>query len=118
MLNRDTLVTEIPVDLKHAIETADHQALQVELGSDAQKQIHLQGIMVGHKRFGCRAAGDRLHHRRFNFQVIVGNHIVTQQTDNVAAFAEYLTNLGIDHQIQIALPIAGLHVRQTMPFFR
>jgi hypothetical protein len=36
MARRDALVAEVAVDLEHALQAADHQALQVQLGRDAQ----------------------------------------------------------------------------------
>jgi hypothetical protein len=44
---RQALVAEIAVDLEHALEAADHQALQVQLRRDAQEQVHVERCCGG-----------------------------------------------------------------------
>ena len=68
VLGADALVAEIAIDLVHAIEPADHQPLQIELRRDAQKQVHVERIVMRLERPGRGAAGDLLHHRRFDFE--------------------------------------------------
>ncbi len=118
VLDRNPLITEIAVDLENAIETADHQPLQIKFRRDAQEQIHLQRIVVGDERAGRGAAGDRLHHRRFDFEKVVFDHELPDQGDNATALAKCLANLRVDDQVEIALPIAGFHIGQTVPFLR
>ncbi len=110
MLNRDPFVSEVTVDLENSLKAANDQAFKVEFWSDAQEKIHLQGIVMGGKRLGCCPAGDRLHHRRFNFKIIARHHVVTDQGDDSATFAENVTNILIDDQIEITLAIAGFHI--------
>ena len=74
--------------------------------------------MMGNKRLGCCSAGDRLHHRRFNFEVILVDHVITDQGDDLAALAKHLSHIRVHNQVKIALAIAGFHVGQAMPFFR
>ena len=50
------------------------KTLQEELRSDAHIEIHIQGIVMGHKGTGCCATGDLLHHRCFHFQKIMVIH--------------------------------------------
>src|SRR5690606_12007219 len=38
----DAFVAEVAVDLEHALEAAHDQALQVELGRDAQEHFHVE----------------------------------------------------------------------------
>ena len=61
------LIPEVAVDLIHAIESADRQPLQIKLGSDPQKQIHVERVVMRLKRTRHRSARHRLHHRRFDF---------------------------------------------------
>jgi hypothetical protein len=56
--DRHAFVAEVAVDLEHAVEAADDQALQVQLRRDAQEHLHVQRIVVGDERLGRRAAGD------------------------------------------------------------
>jgi hypothetical protein len=60
---------EVAIDLVHALETADDKALQVQLGRDAQKELHIERVVMGEERPRQRTARDRLHHRRLDFEV-------------------------------------------------
>ena len=72
MAGADALVAEVAVDLIDAIEAADDQALEVKLGRDAQEEIDIQGVVMGDKRTRRSAAGDGLHHRRFDLDEAAG----------------------------------------------
>ena len=117
VLDGNPFIAEIPVDFKNPVETAHHQTFQIQLRRDPQEQIHFQGVVMGHKRFGRGSAGDRLHHRGFHLEIIVLDHEIADQVDDPAARAENLANLGIGQQIEITLPIAGFHIGQAVPFF-
>ena len=68
VLGRDALVAEDPADLVDAVEAAHDQPLEVELRRDAQVEVHVERVVVGHERPRRRAAGDRLHHRRLDLE--------------------------------------------------
>ena len=68
VLRRDPLVAEVAVDLVDALEAADDQALQVQLGRDAQVEVHVERVVVGDEGPRRGAAGDRLHHRRLDLE--------------------------------------------------
>jgi hypothetical protein len=118
MLNGDSLVAKVPVDLENPLETAHYQPLQIKLWSDTQEEIHFQGIVMGHERAGGRSPRNGLHHRCFDFQKIMANHEIPDQGDDATALAKDFPHIRIDDQIQVPLPIAGFHVGQPMPFFR
>ncbi len=67
---RHTLVAEVAIDLVHALEAADHQTLQIKLRRDAQIQIDVERVVMRDERPRHRAARDRLHHRRLDFQEV------------------------------------------------
>ena len=118
MADGNPFVAEVAVDLEDPLEAADHQPLQIELRGDAQEELHIQGIVMGHEGPGRRAAGDRLHHRCFHFEEIVGSHEFADQVDDPGALDENLPHLGVDDQVDIALPVTGLHVGQAVEFLR
>ena len=70
---RDALVPEVAVDLVHALEPADEQALEVQLGRDPEVKVHVKGVVVRLEGPRRGAAGDGLHHRRFHFEEPAGN---------------------------------------------
>ena len=69
VLGRDPLVAEVAVDLVDPLEAADDQPLQIQLRRDAQEELHVERVVVRHERPRQRAAGDRLHHRRLDFEI-------------------------------------------------
>ena len=66
---RDAFVAEVAVDLEHLLEAADDQPLQVQLGRDAQVQLHVERVVMRDERPRRGAARDRMHHRRLDFEV-------------------------------------------------
>ncbi len=72
------LVAEVAIDFIHAIESAHHQPLQIKFRRDAQVQIHVERVVVRHKRTRHRAACDGLHHRRLDFDKSMGFHRAPQ----------------------------------------
>ncbi len=69
VLRGDALVSEIPVDLINAIDSAHRQSLQIQFGGDAQVQVDVQSVVVGDERPGRRPARNGMHHRRFYFDI-------------------------------------------------
>ena len=59
-----------------------------------------------------------LHHRRFDFDVAARIEKAPQLADNLRAPQENFSRAVIGDQVQIALPVADLHVGQAVPFFR
>ncbi len=116
VLRRDPLVPEVAVDLVDAFDSADGQALEIELRRDAQEQLHVERVVMRDERPRERAAGDRLHHRRLDFEVAARVQKRADRRQHPAAHLEYPARIGIDDQIEIPLPVARLDVAQTVPF--
>jgi hypothetical protein len=66
---RRTLVAEQPAELVHPVDAAHHKLLQVQLGRNAQEQVHVQLVVVRHKRSRCCAAGNHVEDRRLHLDV-------------------------------------------------
>jgi hypothetical protein len=49
---REALVAKDASDLEHLLEAADDETLQVELGRDAQEEVGIEGVVVGHEGLG------------------------------------------------------------------
>ena len=60
------LVAERPPDLEDTVEATDDQALEVELGGDAQVQRHVERVVVGDERAGVGAARLDVEDRRLD----------------------------------------------------
>ena len=57
------LVAELAADLEHLLETAYEQALERQLGGDAQKVVAIERVEVRHERLCVRAAQDGMQKR-------------------------------------------------------
>ena len=118
VLDGEPFVPEIAVDLEDPVEAADHQALQIEFRGDPQVQGHVQGLVVGDEGPGRGAPGNGLHHGGLHLQEAPGLKKLPHQTDDRGPPDKNFPHLGVDHQVQVALAVAGLHVREAVVLFR
>ena len=65
----DALISKVVPDLVHAVESADDQPLEIQLVGDAQKQRHVERVVVRGERPRRRATVQRLQHRRLHFEI-------------------------------------------------
>ena len=65
----DPLVAELAADLVHAVQAADDEHLQVQLGRHAHEQVEVEVVVVRHEGLGRRAARHHVHHRGFHLSV-------------------------------------------------
>ena len=114
MPHRDAFVTEVAVDLEHPLKATHNQALEVELGRDAQEHLLVQRVVVGGEGPGVGAARYRVQHGRFNFQKVVRHHELAHTTDSLAARREALAGGLVHHQVDIALAVLDLLVGNAM----
>ena len=115
---RHAFVAEIAVDFVHTLQAAYHQAFQIQFRRHAQIQIHVQSVVMGHKRFRSRTTRNGVHHRRFHFQIALRSHEIAHGLHDLAAFDEGITRFGIGNQIHIALAVFRFLVGQAFVFVR
>jgi hypothetical protein len=114
----DAFVAEVAVDLEHALEAADHQALQVELGRDAQEHLLVERVVVRDEGLGVRAAGDRVQHRRLDLEEAVLDHEVADRAHRLAARDEARPGVLVGHQVDVALAVFLLLVGHAVELVR
>ena len=116
--HRDAFVAEAAVDLEHAIEPAHDQALQVQLGRDAQKHLLVQRIVVRGEGFGIGAARNGVQHGRLHLQKLVRHHELADAADRLAAGREALAGVFVHHQIDVALAVLDFLVVDAVKLVR
>ena len=118
MARREAFVAEVAVDFEHLLETADDQTLQIQLRRDAQELLHVERVVVRDEGLGCGTAGDRVHHRRFDFHEAVAGHVIADRRDNGRTGAESEARFLVHDQVDITLAVLQFLVGQAMELVR
>ena len=109
------LVAEDAAELVHALETAHEQALQRQLGGNAQIVIAVERVQVRDERLGVGAAHDRLQERRFHLVVAqLVFHVMADSRHDFRALLEHGAHLGVRDKIDVALTIADFLIGQAV----
>ena len=111
-------VAEHARDLEDAIEPADDQSLQVELGRDAEVEVHVEGVVVRDERPGGRATRDRVEHRRLDLdEAALGEQLAHRAHDGEADL-EHAARVVVRDQVDVALAVARVDVGESVPLVR
>ena len=114
VLRAQALVAEVLADLVDALEAADDQALEVELGGDAQVHRPLERVEVRHERAGQCPAVDRLQDRGLDLDEALVVEEAPDRGDDLGARDEDLARLRVGDQVELAVAQARLGVRQPV----
>jgi len=115
---RDPLVAEIAVELEDPLHPAHDEPLEVELRRDPQVEVLPQGVVVRLEGLGHGPPGHGLHHGRLHLEEVPVVQERPDEPDDPAARLEDILDLRVDDQVEVALSVADLHVRQPVPLFR
>ena len=75
-------------------------------------------MWIGLEGAGDGAAGLGLHHRGFHLQEVPLLHEPADQADDAAPLVKHLADFGIDDQVEMALAVADLDIREAVPLLR
>jgi hypothetical protein len=114
VLERDALVAEVLAELVDALEAADDQALEVELGGDPQEQRAVELVVVRRERARERAAVDRLEHRRLDLDEAALVEPPAHRGDHLGAHDEQLARLLVGDEVELAVAVAQLDVLEPV----
>ena len=95
-------VTEVTVHLKDAIHTTDNCALEVNLGSNTQVEVHIQRVHVRDKGTCRSATVDDLEHRSFELNVITAEEVLTNGTVHRSADTDHIARSRTGDQVELA----------------
>ena len=112
------LVSELATKLVDALKTADKQALERELGCNTQVVLGVQSVVVRDKWLRVCAAKNLLENRGLNLHVAVRLHELADNGDDLGTLAEYVADLGIHNEVNVALAITNLAVGEAVELLR
>ena len=104
------LVAEVPGEFEDAVEAAHDEALQVKLVGDPQVERDVERVVMRDERTGRSATGDGLQHRGVHLEPALFGEGVAHGLDDPAAGLEGALDLRVDHQVDVAHPVAELRV--------
>ncbi len=110
----DALVAKILAQLVDALEPADDEALEVELGRDPQVEVGAELVRVRDERPGESAAVARLQHRRLDLDEPLVVEGAAHRGDHAGAEHEVIARLLVHEQIEIAAAVALLDVGEPV----
>src|SRR5699024_2012303 len=105
-------------NLVHTLQTAHHQALEVQLSGNTHVHINVQGVVVGDEGAGGGTAGDGVKHRSLHFHIAPVVQEVPDVADESGTNLKGAAHLGIDDQVHIPLTATGLHVGEAVELLR
>ncbi len=134
VLGADAFVAEVAVDLVDAVEASDDEALEVELGRDAEGERDVEGVVVGLEGACGGSSGDGVHHGGFDFEVAAGVEEGADGAEDGGAFDEDFADVdggfgigvgdvafgglgavaGVHEEVDVALAVAELGVFQAV----
>ncbi len=114
VLVRDALVAEVLADLVDPLETADDEALEVELVRDAEVVVRVELVVVRDERLREAAPVERLQDRRLDLDEAVRVEPAADCGDHARANHRLGARLLVHEQIEVALAVAELDVRDPV----
>ena len=116
VLGADALVAKGAADLVDAVEAADEQAFEIELRSDAEDQLEVEGVVMRVEGLGGSSAANRMEHRCFDLEEAQVIEEASQGLHDGAARAEDFGDCRVREQIDIAFSVTLLDVLEAVPF--
>ena len=112
------LVAEILSELIDALQAADEQPLEVQLGCDPQVEVAVERVVMRRERPRERAAVEGLQDRRLDLDEALPVEVGADRGDDLRAGNERLACIGACDQVELAAAIAGLDVVQPVVLVR
>ena len=114
MIRIHALVAELAPDLEHLLEAAHQQALEMQLGGDAQVEVLVQRVVMRDEGTRVRAAEDGVQDGRLHLVVAVILHVAADGGHDLEALLERAFHLGVHDEVHVALAVTGLLVGQAV----
>ena len=112
----DAFVAEVAVEFENFRKTTNKQALEEELGRNAQGEWHGERIVIGLKRASGSATGDVLEHRCLDFEEATILEKAANFRDHQNAFDENIGRIRVAHEVEVTLAVLDFAVSHAVPF--
>ena len=112
----DAFVAKHAADLKYALHAANDQALEVQLECDAQKELHVERVVMGDEWASVSTADFHVQHRGFYFDELIVVQRLSKAGNRCMTYFKCSTSLFVDDQVGIALAITSVDIGESMPF--
>ena len=97
-----TFIAEVTVHLKDAVHATDNRTLEVDLGCNAQVEVHIQRIHMRDKRTCRSATVDDLEHRSLKLDVVAAEEVLTNGTVHCSANTDHIARGRTGDQVEFA----------------
>ncbi len=114
----NTLVSELTSNLVNSLKTTDNQLLEVKLGSNSHKQIHVQIVMVGNEGLGSGTTSNQVHHGGLNLNKVSGVKVLADVRNDLRSGNEAITGRVVHDQIKVSLSVSRLKILETVVLSR
>src|SRR5690606_31253344 len=111
----DAFVAEGAAELVDAIEAAHEEALEIELGRDAQVELEVERVVVRAEGLGRGAAADGVEERGLHLEEAALVEEAAEGLHDGGARSEGLGDLGVREEIDVTLAVALLDVLEAVP---
>ena len=114
VLEAHALVAEVLAHLVDAVDAADDAALEVELDGDAQVEVALELVVVGHEGPRHGAAVERLQDGRLDLDEAALVEESPDGRDDAGTLDEDLARVVVDDRVEVTTAVARLDVGQAV----
>ena len=114
VLVRDALVAEVLRELVDALESADDQTLEVQLGRDPEVDVGVELLVVRHERRREAAAVPRLENRRLDLDEAALVEIAADRRHHPRTGDGVATRVLVHQEVEVSLPVPGLDVGEAV----
>ena len=110
MLGVHALIAKLPADLVHALNAADDEALEIELGGDAQEHVDIEGVVMRDEGPRGGAAGDGVEDRGLDLHIAAPVQIAADIGDEAGADLKITAGIVVHDEVHIALAVLELGI--------
>ena len=111
------LVAEDTADLVHALQPADYQPLQIELGLYAKVHVDIQRVVMRLEGARRRAYLERGEYGRINLQIAEVIEILPYLAYYLRTLDKCRAHLGVYYEIEVALAVFEVDIRKAVLLF-